>query len=141
MSEGGTEVEIDREEDFKALWANAYAEFGPANTTMDFLASLEGKIVGTLAFSTSAIGVQIDTCLGAMGVEVDAGNSFAMHGIHLQNTDAELEATCNAAEAELAKASANVIATHSDVSQLKSTVDYLESGGAWLNAMAMIAKV
>jgi hypothetical protein len=140
-SGGGTEVEIDREDNFRALWANAYAEFGPANTTMDFLASLEGKIVGTLAFATSAVGVQIDTCLGAMGVEVDAGNSFGMHGIHLRNSEVELEAVCNEAEAALSKASANVIATHSDVNKLKSTVDYLESGGAWLNAMAMIAKV
>lgn len=141
MSDEGTEVEIDREDNFRALWANAYAEYGPANTTMDFLASLEGQIVASLAFSTSAIGVQIDTCLGAMGVEVDAGNSFAMHGLHLQNTEAELEAVCNEAEAALSKASASVISTHSDVNQLKSTVDYLESGGAWLNGMAMIANL
>lgn len=140
MSEG-VEVEINREENFKALWANAYAEFGPANTTMDFLASLDAKIVGTLAFSTSGLGVQIDTCLGALGVEVDAGNTFAMHGIHLRNTEGELQAVCNEAEAALATVSASVINTNTCVSELKSTVDYLENGGAWLNGMAMIANV
>lgn len=139
---GGTEVEIDREDSFRALWANAYAEFGPANTTQDFLASLEGKIVGTLAFATSGIGVQMEVCLGALGVEMNAGQSFEVfNGLTARMKAADVEAVCNEAEAVLTEAEGKVTAMDTKLSELKSTVDHLENGGIWLCNMAALFKV
>lgn len=138
---GTVDVEIDREDNFKALWANAYAEFGPANTTLDLLLSLDAKIVGSLALSTSGLGVQIDTCVAALGVEVDAGNTFALHGLHLVNSTAEVSALCNKADADMATATTALVNTTTEVDKLKSTVSYLESGGAYLCGIAMMAKL
>lgn len=139
---GGTEVEIDREDNFRAFWANAYAEFGPANTVWDFLGSLEGKVVGTAAFSTSGLGVQIDACVAAVGVEADAGKSFEVfNGLTARMKAADVEAVCNEAEAVLAEAENHVTSMDTKLTELKSTVEHLESGGMWLNAMAMLFKV
>lgn len=138
----GTEVEIDREDNFRAFWANAYAEFGPANTTWDFLGSLEGKIVGTAAFSTSGIGVQIDACLAALGVEADAGQSFEVfNGLTARMKAADVEAVCNEAEAVLSESENHVTSMDTKLTELKSTVEHLENGGMWLAAMAMLFKV
>lgn len=139
---GETEVEIDREDNFRAFWANAYAEVGPANTVMDFMLSLEGKITATAAFSSSLVGVQIDACMAAIGVEADAGKSFQVfNGLTARMKVADVEAVCNEAEAVLAEAENKVTAMDTKLSELKSTVQHLESGGAWLCGMAMMAKV
>ncbi len=139
---GETEVEIDREDNFRAFWANAYAEVGPANTVMDFMLSLEGKITATAAFSSSLVGVQIDACMAAIGVEADAGKSFEVfNGLDVRFVAGDVTAFCSQADAAAQSADAKATGIDTQLSDLKSGVTHLDSGGAWLNGMAMIAGV
>lgn len=138
--DGQTEFEINREENFRAFWANAYAEFGTANTVQDFLASIEGKVQLAAAFSTSAIGLQIDTCLGALGMEVDAGKKFeVINGLRARFKVADAEAICNDAEAAIVKAETRMVDLDSKLTELKSNVEYFESGLFDLSAPAVQA--
>jgi hypothetical protein len=136
------EVVIDRDDNFRAFWANAYAECGPANTSWDFLASVESTIQLAGSFTASIVGLQIDVCVGAFGVEANAGQNFEVfNGLDLRFTAADVSAVCSQADAALQRAEARTTGLDTQLSDLKSTVDHLESGGAWLNGMAMIAGV
>ncbi len=140
MSE--TTVEINREENFRAFWANAYAEYGPANTVQDILMSAEGKIVMTAAFSSSGGGIQTDVCALAIGVACDAGVKLEVcNGIKGSFKAADAEAVCNHAQALLTAAEVKAVDATSKLTELENTVSYLKSGGAWLNFMAMYANM
>lgn len=135
------EVVISKEDKFKGFWANAYAEFGYANTTMDFMFALEGQIQGSAAFSTSQLGLQIETCLGAIGMTVDAGKSFEFDTTLCRFKAVDVEADCNKAEAKLTALTQTITDMETKLSELEGTVDYLENGGFWLNNMLALARM
>jgi len=135
------EVTISREDKFKGFWANAYAEFGYANTTMDFMFALEGKVQGAVEFSTSGLGLQIEVCLGAIGVTADAGKNFEFDTTLCRFKAVDIEADCNRADAQIASVEQSITDMETKLSNLKGTVDYLENGGFWMNDMLALARM
>ncbi len=136
------DVIINRDDNFRAFWANALAECGPANTSLDFLASVEGTIQLSNSVTASVLGVQIDACVAATGVEADAGKSFEVfNGLDVRFVAGDVTAFCSQADAAAQSADAKATGIDTQLSDLKSGVTHLDSGGAWLNGMAMIAGV
>lgn len=138
---GEVEVVINREDKFKGFWANAYAEFGYANTTMDFMFALEGVVQGAAEFSMSGAGLQVEVCLGAIGMTVDAGKSFEFDTVSCRFKAVDVEADCNAAEAKMAAVEQSITAMETKLNDLNGTVDFLENGGFWMNDMLALARM
>lgn len=141
---GGTDVttiDIGRDDNFQAFWANAYAEFGYAYTRVDLVTGYEGQVLLAAAFSTSAAGLQVESAVGALEITADAGNSLTFNGTKCSFETATILADCNDAHAALQVVEAEVTTLDNKLNSLESTVDYLESGGFWLNGMAMMARI
>ncbi len=135
------EILIDRQHDFRAFWANAYAEFGYASTTMDLMFALEGQIQASAVFSTAAAGVQIETCMGALGVIVDAGQNFEFDATLCRFKTLDIEADCNRAQAELSKVQRSVVAMENRMTKLQGLLSSVESCDMSLTTALVLARM
>lgn len=145
MSDAGgtdtTTIDISRDDSFQAFWDSAYAEFGYAYTRVDLMTGYEGQVLLAAAFSTSAVGLQVESAVGAVEITADAGSSLTFNGQTCRFEAATLLADCNDAHAALQLVEAEVTTMKNQLTSLESTVDHLESGGFWLNGMAMMARL
>ncbi len=137
-SDGQIQYEISKEDSFRAFWANAYAEFGYLTYTNDFLLSVESTVQATGSFTTSATGLQFSLCPAALAVVVDAGKKFeVVNGLAARLKVADCEAICNDAEALATAAKVKMVDIDTKLTQLKSDVEFFESGLFDLNGPAM----
>ncbi|MGG2362172.1 hypothetical protein ACE4Z5_24695, partial [Salmonella enterica] len=79
--------------------------------------------------------------VGAVEITADAGSTLTFNGLTCQFEATTVLAECNKAHAALQVVEAEVTKMQNKLASLESTVDYLESGGFWLNGMAMMARI